>query len=89
MPVVSQASNLKEDQDSVGGANYNSLSPAERLQLLHLLCCDRLESKRALVAAPVHVGSSDAIAAGQPVDDDVNSDLHKLEEDDMCESVFV
>jgi hypothetical protein len=87
MSVLSQASNLKEDQDSVGGANYNSLSPAERLQLLHLLCCDRLESKRTLVAAPVHVASSNATAAGTAVDDDVNPDLRTLKDDDMCESV--
>jgi hypothetical protein len=40
---------LREDDASVGGANYNDLSPRQRLELLHQLCCDRLEAKRSLV----------------------------------------
>ena len=44
-----EGSKLHEDDDSRCGANYNTLTARERLELLHLLCCDRLEAKRSLV----------------------------------------
>ena len=49
IPSVYQESSLQEDEDGAGGANYNDLRPAERLRLLHLLCCDRLEAKRPML----------------------------------------
>lgn len=55
-----EATNLREDPNSICGANYNVLSPQERLELLHLLCCDRLENKRSLVAPSGRIDSGDA-----------------------------
>ena len=54
-----EASRLREDPSLVGGANYNELTPKERLELLHLLCCDRLENKRSLVTASAEADAED------------------------------
>jgi hypothetical protein len=76
-----EASRLREDADSTGGANYNALTPQERLELLHLLCCDRLENKRSLVApyARMDAGDGEMGGEGKGACDSPPEDAHELD----------
>ena len=58
-----QGCTLQEQEHGVGGSNYNALTPLERLELLHQLCCDRLESKRSLVISSTDAGVDDDVDA--------------------------
>lgn len=70
-----EASNLREDADSVCGANYNALTACERLELLHLLCCEKLETKRSLVITSVDSQPDDPHSTSEAVADEDELDM--------------
>jgi len=65
------------------GAHSHSCRPAERLELLHLLCCDRLEAKRPMLTkCPDAAGDQGANATGTAAAAGMSDAAERLVDDD-------